>query len=161
LQRHKQRILDLSENELNGLSQWEAGNDDRIVKGEFHIPVGQEVEFVFRSQDVIHSAYMPHFRAQMNTVPGMPTRFKMKPTITTAEMRKKMGNDKFDYILLCNKVCGAAHFNMKMTVIVDTPEDYAVWLAQQKTFGGSKEAPSDSTGVETPKADTLTMAANH
>jgi len=94
-------------------------------------------------------------------VPGMPTRFKMKPTITTAEMRKKMGNDKFDYILLCNKVCGAAHFNMKMTVIVDTPEDYAVWLAQQKTFGGSKEAPSDSTGVETPKADTLTMAANH
>ncbi len=161
LQRHKQRILDLSENELNGLSQWEAGNDDRIVKGEFHIPVGQEVEFVFRSQDVIHSAYMPHFRAQMNTVPGMPTRFKMKPTITTAEMRKKMGNDKFDYILLCNKVCGAAHFNMKMTVIVDTPEDNAVWLAQQKTFGGSKEAPSDSTGVETPKADTLTMAANH
>jgi len=161
LQRHKQRILDLSENELNGVSQWEAGNDDRIVKGEFHIPVGQEVEFVFRSQDVIHSAYMPHFRAQMNTVPGMPTRFKMKPTITTAEMRKKLGNDKFDYVLLCNKVCGAAHFNMKMTVIVDTPEDYATWLAEQKTFGGAKEAKTDSTGVEAPKADTLTMASNH
>jgi cytochrome c oxidase subunit 2 len=161
LQRHKQRILDIPENELNGISQWEAGNDDRIVKGEFHIPVGQEVEFVFRSQDVIHSAYMPHFRAQMNTVPGMPTRFKMKPTITTAEMRKKLGNDKFDYLLLCNKVCGAAHFNMKMTVIVDTPEDYAVWLAEQKTFGGSKEAKSDSTDVAAPKADTLTMAANH
>lgn len=161
LQRHKQRILDLSENELNGVSQWEAGNDDRIVKGEFHIPVGQEVEFVFRSQDVIHSAYMPHFRAQMNTVPGMPTRFKMKPTITTVEMRKKLGNDKFDYVLLCNKVCGAAHFNMKIAVIVDTPEDYATWLAEQKTFGGAKEAKTDSTGVEAPKADTLTMASNH
>lgn len=157
LKRHKQRILDLKENELNGQSQWMAGADDKIVKGEFHIPVGQEVEFVFRSQDVIHSAYMPHFRAQMNTVPGVPTRFKMKPTITTAEMRQKLGNDNFDYILLCNKVCGAAHFNMKMTVVVDTPEDYAAWLAEQKTFGGdaskkeeaTAEAPADTTKMTT------------
>jgi len=89
LKRHKQRILDLKENELNGVSQWKAGADDKLVKGEFHIPIGQEIEFVFRSQDVIHSAYMPHFRAQMNAVPGVPTRFKMKPTITTAEMRQQ------------------------------------------------------------------------
>ena len=154
LKRHKQRILDLKENEMNGQSQWMAGADDKIVKGEFHIPVGQEVEFVFRSQDVIHSAYMPHFRAQMNTVPGVPTRFKMKPTITTAEMRQKLGNDKFDYILLCNKVCGAAHFNMKMTLVVDTPEDYATWLAEQKTFGG--EAPKKEEKV--PAGDTTMVA---
>jgi cytochrome c oxidase subunit 2 len=151
LKRHKQRIMDLKENEMNGISQWKAGSDDKIVKGEFHIPVGQEVEFVFRSQDVIHSAYMPHFRAQMNTVPGLPTRFKMKPTITTVEMRQKLGNDKFDYILLCNKVCGAAHFNMKMTVIVDSPEDYKAWLAEQKTFGGepAKKEETKSEGSDT------------
>ncbi len=159
LKRHKQRILDLKENELNGISQWKAGADDKLVKGEFHIPVGQEIEFVFRSQDVIHSAYMPHFRAQMNTVPGVPTRFKMKPTITTAEMRKKLGNDKFDYILLCNKVCGAAHFNMKMTVVVDTPEDYAAWLAEQKSFGGDKNEKKEEAPAS-PAADTTkTMAS--
>lgn len=159
LKRHKQRILDLKENELNGISQWKAGADDQLVKGEFHIPVGQEIEFVFRSQDVIHSAYMPHFRAQMNCVPGVPTRFKMKPTITTAEMRQKLGNDKFDYILLCNKVCGAAHFNMKMTVVVDTPEDYAAWLAEQKTFGGDKNEKKEEAPA-TPAADTTkTMAS--
>ena len=159
LKRHKQRILDLKENELNGISQWKAGADDKLVKGEFHIPVGQEIEFVFRSQDVIHSAYMPHFRAQMNTVPGVPTRFKMKPTITTAEMRQKLGNDKFDYILLCNKVCGAAHFNMKMTVVVDTPEDYAKWLAEQKTFGGEKKDKKEEVPAS-PAADTTkTMAS--
>jgi cytochrome c oxidase subunit 2 len=159
LKRHKQRILDLKENELNGISQWKAGADDKLAKGEFHIPVGQEIEFVFRSQDVIHSAYMPHFRAQMNTVPGVPTRFKMKPTITTAEMRQKLGNDKFDYILLCNKVCGAAHFNMKMTVVVDTPEEYAKWLAEQKTFGGEKNDKKEEVPA-TPAADTTkTMAS--
>ena len=64
-----------------------AGRDDQVVKGEFHLPVGQEVEFVFRSRDVIHSAFMPHFRAQMNSVPGVPTRFKMTPTITTDSMQ--------------------------------------------------------------------------
>ncbi|MFY7971785.1 MAG: cytochrome c oxidase subunit II [Flavobacteriales bacterium] len=147
LQRHKQRIMDLSENKVNGLSQWEAGADDRIVKGELHIPVGKEVEFIFRSQDVIHSAYMPHFRAQMNTVPGVPTRFKMTPTITTAEMRKKMDNDEFDYLLLCNKVCGAAHFNMQIKVIVEDEASYQAWLASQKTFAGA-EAPATEPAAE-------------
>jgi cytochrome c oxidase subunit 2 len=42
-----------------------------------------------RSQDVLHSAYMPHFRAQMNCVPGMVTNFSFIPTISTAEMRDK------------------------------------------------------------------------
>lgn len=110
--------------------------DDIIAKGEFHIPVKKEVEFKFRSRDVIHSAYMPHFRVQMNCVPGMVTMFHFTPTITTNEMRKITKNDKFDYILLCSKICGAAHFNMQMTIVVDTEEDYKKWIAEQqgKTF---------------------------
>ncbi len=111
-----------------------AAKDDKLVKVEFHIPVGRQVNFSMRSQDVIHSAFMPHFRAQMNCVPGMVTRMRFTPTITTAEMRRKTGNPEFDYLLLCNKVCGAAHYNMQMNVIVDTPEDYAKWLAEQTTF---------------------------
>lgn len=127
-----------------------AGFDDIIVKNEFHIPVGREIEFSMRSRDVIHSAYMPHFRAQMNCVPGMITYFKFKPTKTTAEMRKdpytvKMmaGINKqralenkeaieFDYLLLCNKICGVSHFNMQMALIVDTEADYNAWIAKQK-----------------------------
>ena len=135
LQRHRQRIQEIREFDFDGnLSAWEAGMDDRIVKGEFHLPVGQEVEFVFRSRDVIHSAYMPAFRAQMNTVPGVPTRFKMTPTITTDSMRTVLNDPEFDYVLLCNKVCGAAHFNMQMKVIVETEEQYAAWLAEQDEF---------------------------
>ena len=78
-----------------------ASMDDIITKVEFHIPVGKEVNFVFRSRDVIHSAFMPHFRAQMNCVPGMETYFHFKPIITTAEMRKKLNKQDFDYVLLC------------------------------------------------------------
>ena len=111
-----------------------AANDDKLVKVEFHIPVGRQINIEMRSQDVIHSAFLPHFRAQMNCVPGMITRMRFVPTITTAEMRQKTGNPEFDYILLCNKICGAAHYNMQMNVIVDTPEDYEKWLAEQSTF---------------------------
>jgi len=108
--------------------------DDKIVKGEFHLPVGKPVQFVFRSQDVMHSAYMPHFRAQMNCVPGLQTVFNFKPTITTKEMQKITNNDEFQYILLCNKICGAAHYNMQMDIIVESQEDYDKWLAEQKEF---------------------------
>lgn len=157
LKRHKQRISDLDENSVNGLSSWEAGNDDRLVKGEMHIPVNKEVELIFRSQDVIHSAYLPHFRAQMNTVPGVATRLKMTPTVTTAEMRKITGNDSFDYVLLCNKVCGAAHFNMQMKVVVESEADYNAWVTKQKMFK-APEVKADSTVANEPKKDTVATA---
>lgn len=129
-----------------------AGYDDVLVKNEFHIPVNREVEIFMRSRDVIHSAYMPHFRAQMNCVPGMITTFKFKPIKTTAEMRQdpyvkqlmaginkqraKEGKEavEFDYVLLCNKICGASHYNMQMNIIVEDEKDYNEWLSKQKAF---------------------------
>lgn len=103
---------------------------DDIVFGAndtLYLCKGREVEFNFRSKDVIHSAYFPHFRAQMNTVPGMTTRFKFKPTVTTEEMRKKMHNSNFNFVLMCNKICGSSHYKMKLMVVVLEPEDYKVW----------------------------------
>ena len=147
----KANVLGLDEADLNGI-------DDIIVK-ELHLPVGRKVNFKFRSQDVLHSAFMPHFRAQMNCVPGMTTQFSLRPTITTEQMRleseviKKVkivnkiraeraikGKDnsdpwEFDYILLCNKICGKSHYNMQMKIIVETEEEFNKWISEQKTFG--------------------------
>ncbi len=127
-------------------------HDDILVKNEFHLPVGKEVVFSFRSRDIIHSAFMPHFRAQMNCVPGQITSFRFKPTVTTAEMRKdphvkrnideingmrvKKGEDPidFDYLVLCNKICGASHYNMQIKIVVESESDYNAWIAKQKTF---------------------------
>jgi len=145
LKRHRQRIMEVKPFDYEGgVAAWEAGADDKIMKGEFHLPVGREVEFVFRSRDVIHSAYMPHFRAQMNTVPGVPTRFKMTPTITTDSMRTVLDDPDFDYVLLCNKVCGAAHFNMQMKVVVESEESYKNWLESQEEFLADKDAATES-----------------
>jgi cytochrome c oxidase subunit 2 len=138
-----------------------SGDDDVIVKGEFHIPVGKPILFKFRSRDIIHSAYFPHFRAQMNCVPGMETQFHFVPTITTAEMRQKLHNDKFDYVLLCNKICGSSHFNMQMNVIVDSEADYNKWLASQKTIKQKEDEAKQPTAVqpEVAKTDSVKVMA--
>ncbi|WP_299894964.1 cytochrome c oxidase subunit II [uncultured Aquimarina sp.] len=137
------------------------GMDDKIVN-ELHLPVNRKVIFKMRSQDVLHSAYMPFFRAQMNVVPGMITEFSYTPIMTSEEMRNSefmvekvatinkirrekskklvaagdeaLENYEFDYYLLCNKICGASHYNMQMKIVVESEEDYNTWLKEQKTF---------------------------
>ena len=167
--------------------------DDKVVT-ELHLPVGKKILFKMRSQDVLHSAFMPHFRAQMNCVPGMVTQFAFEPIYTTQQMRdmqfmqEKVANINairakksielvakglpaldpytFDYLLLCNKVCGASHYNMQMKIVVDTPEDYKKWLATQKSFKEELQAaaaPAPENGIAKP-VDSLavkptTMAA--
>lgn len=145
-----------------GVDMSDPNAQDDIVVTELHIPKGKKIHFKMRSQDVLHSAYMPHFRAQMNCVPGMVTEFAFIPTYTTAEYRElpfmvekvsdinKLRAVKsaelvakggtaldpyiFDYLLLCNKICGASHYNMQMKVVVDTPEDYKKWLSEKTTL---------------------------
>jgi cytochrome c oxidase subunit 2 len=103
--------------------------DDKMAR-EVHLVVNDPVLLKFRSQDVIHSAFLPHFRVQMNCVPGMTTQFGFTPTKTTAQMKESEGAD-FEYVLLCNKICGASHFNMQMKFIVETQEEYDIWIASQ------------------------------
>lgn len=105
--------------------------DDMVVR-EVHLPVNKPVLLMFRSRDVIHSAFLPHFRVQMNCVPGLSTQFAFTPTKTTAQMKESEGDD-FEYVLLCNKICGSAHYNMQMKFIIESEEDYNKWISSQKT----------------------------
>ena len=125
---------------------------DDVPTRELRLPKGRKIIFKFRSQDVLHSAYMPHFRAQMNCVPGMVTEFAFTPSMTTEEMRvnektmakveginkirAEKGEDPyvFDYLLLCNKICGSSHYNMQMKIIVEEEDQFNTWLAGQKTM---------------------------
>lgn len=146
--------------------------DDIIQKDTLYLCKGKEYEFNFRSKDVIHSAFFPNFRAQMNTVPGLITRFKFTPDKTTAEMREIKGDNKFNYALLCNKICGGAHYKMKMIVVVLEEDAYNAWMKGKMTktfrdmyFPVKNETPApakpanamDSTAVI--KEDTLDVQA--
>ena len=176
-----------------GVDMSDKNSADDIVVSELHIPKGKKVHFKMRSQDVLHSAYMPHFRAQMNCVPGMVTEFAFIPTYTTAEYRElpfmvekvaninKLRAEKsvelvakggtaldpytFDYLLLCNKICGASHYNMQMKVVVDTPEDYKKWLSEKTTLAqdikaaAAAKAPAEGAGATTDSTAKDTVKA--
>lgn len=163
-----------------GVDMADPNAKDDIVVNELHLPVGKRVVFKIRSQDVLHSAYMPHFRAQMNCVPGMVTEFSFIPTITTAEFRQlpdiieKVANInkirgkqsidlvakgeealepyQFDYLLLCNKICGSSHYNMQMKIVVETQEEFDKWISEQETLYAKVFPPKseEDTPVETP-----------
>ncbi len=145
-----------------GVDTADPNAQDDIVVNELHLPVNRKVIFKMRSQDVLHSAYMPHFRAQMNCVPGMVTQFSFTPTITTLDMRgsdemkakveninriraeksqelianqeEPLEDYEFDYLLLCNKICGSNHYNMQMKIVVETEDEYKAWIAEQATL---------------------------
>ncbi|OYU84640.1 MAG: cytochrome C oxidase subunit II [Flavobacterium sp. BFFFF2] len=145
-----------------GVDLQDPNAQDDFTSSELHLPKGKRVIFKIRSQDVLHSAYFPHFRAQMNCVPGMVTNFSFIPTITTAEMRDNseiiekinhinqlreakskilVASGKpalepytFDYLLLCNKICGASHYNMQMKVVIDTPAEFNKWLKDKQSI---------------------------
>ena len=107
---------------------------DDIVPRELHIPKGRPVMFNIRSIDVLHAPYMPHFKVHMYAVPGMPTRFWFVPNKSTEEMRTELGNPEFNYEMACSQICGTGHYAMRLEVVVDEPEEYEAWLAQQQTF---------------------------
>ena len=121
-----------NENELGVDIDDQRSLDDKLAR-EVHLVVNKPVLLKFRSQDVIHSAFLPHFRVQMNCVPGLSTQFAFTPTQTTAEMKQQEGED-FEYVLLCNKICGSAHYNMQMSFVVETQQEYDNWIASQKTI---------------------------
>jgi cytochrome c oxidase subunit II len=175
-----------------GVDAADPNAQDDIQSNELHLPKGKKVLFKIRSQDVLHSAYMPHFRAQMNCVPGMVTQFAFTPNRTTEEMRNskemvekvatinkiraeksKALNAKgeeglepytFDYLLLCNKICGSSHYNMQMKIVVSEPNDFKAWLKEKQTFGQVLKAQQQPEEVKTeevidaPVSDSSSLA---
>ncbi|MBN8566044.1 MAG: cytochrome c oxidase subunit II [Flavobacteriales bacterium] len=165
-----------------GVDLADPNTQDDIQANELHLPKGVKVLFKIRSQDVLHSAYMPHFRAQMNCVPGMVTQFAFIPTVTTVEMRNSKAIQEkvteinriraeksiqlvkegkatldpytFDYLLLCNKICGSSHYNMQMKIVVESKEDFKKWLGEKTTFAQNAKAEKEANEQKETVIDT-------
>jgi len=99
------------------------GADDVLINSnELHLLIDQPVKVVLRSKDVLHNFAVPQFRVKMDLVPGAVTYVWFTPT--------KLGR----YELLCEELCGIAHFTMRGIIKVDTPSDYQAWLNTLPTF---------------------------
>ena len=142
---------------------------------EMVIPVNKPVRLILTSKDVIHSFYMPHFRVQLNTVPGMTSYFEFTPTITTEEMKAKTNDPSFKYLFLCNKICGDGHYKMQKEVKVVSMAEYEAWLKEQPTYltddlrkefnlpvtPAAATIPADTAAKDTSAVKTKQLALNN
>jgi len=100
-----------------------AGQDDVLVtETEMVLAVNEPVKVLLRSTDVLHNFTVPQFRVKMDLVPGMVTYLWLTPTLTG------------EYEILCEELCGVAHYAMRSRVIVKEATDYRSWIAGQSTF---------------------------
>jgi cytochrome c oxidase subunit II len=105
--------------------------DDLLLENDLHVPVNKVVLVVLKSQDVIHSFFLPHLRLKQDAVPG-------REIIAWFEATKP-GR----YEIPCAELCGFGHSGMKGWLTVDSAEDYQKWV-QERWPSAEAKAPSSS-----------------
>ncbi|MFM7023490.1 MAG: cytochrome c oxidase subunit II [Flavobacteriales bacterium] len=135
---NERRLLKFQKEHAGNAAYYKGGEDDVLVRDTLFLVKDRMVEFTFRSKDVLHSAYFPHFRAQMNCVPGQKTYFTFTPRYTSEEMKEVAAGEGKNFVvyeLVCNKICGASHYKMRFPIVVVSQREFDAKMARSKTFG--------------------------
>jgi cytochrome c oxidase subunit II len=109
--------------------------DDIVALNEMHVPVNHNVILQITSKDVIHSVAIQAMRIGQDAIPGSEIPIWFKPI--------KVGT----YEIVCAQLCGAGHYGMRGTLVVDTDADYQSWLHDMEQLN----APAPATPA-TPAA---------
>lgn len=148
--RYYKEINPLKNNPLGQVWADPANQDDIVTSQELHLVVNKPVKLVIYSKDVIHDVGLPHFRMKMDAVPGTPTTMWFTPKFTTKQMKQKYG-DEFVYEISCDQMCGAGHFSMRGTIVVESQAEYDEYLAKQKAqYALANEAAPAAAPAEVP-----------
>jgi cytochrome c oxidase subunit 2 len=108
------------------LFQYEKG----VQNATLRVPLGKPVKLLLRSEDVIHSFFIPAFRIKQDVVPGMQTYLWFQATQTGT------------FGVLCTQYCGLEHAHMRAKVIVLPEEEFTKWY--QSRLGEISGPPSGS-----------------
>src|SRR5690606_19020981 len=87
---------------------------------EVRIPVGEPVHILLRSQDVVHSFWVPNLSGKIDLVPGR--------TNTLWLRADRPGTFRGQ----CAQFCGLQHARMALMVVAHTAEDFNAWVANQR-----------------------------
>lgn len=89
------------------------------------LPVGQTIRFVLRSNDVIHSFYVPDFLYKRDVIPGVDNQID----VDVVDVGRYTGR--------CAEFCGLDHAKMTFEVEAVTMADFRDWVDEQQSSGGS------------------------
>ena len=123
--------IDLQSNPLGLDRDDPAAKDDVTTVNQLNLPVNKPVIVHLSSKDVIHSFNVPEFRVKQDAVPGISIPVWWVPTVTTDEMRQKLGKPEFVYEIACAQLCGLGHARMRGFVTIQSPEEFQKWMDEQ------------------------------
>lgn len=95
------------------------GTQDDVLKvNDLHLPINEDVVLLIKSQDVLHSFFLPHLRVKQDVVPGMQQFVWFKANRT----------GKYD--IVCAELCGWGHYKMRGRMVVQSRAEFEKWLEQ-------------------------------
>ncbi|MFY0664846.1 MAG: cytochrome c oxidase subunit II [Natronospirillum sp.] len=102
--------------------RWEVHypEQDFDLANEVHIPVNTPIDVVLRSNDVIHSFWVPRLGGKMDMIPGRTNVLRLQ------------ADEPGVYRGSCAEFCGVGHAHMQFTVTAHTEEDFARWQQQAR-----------------------------
>lgn len=95
-------------------------HDDLHLVNDLHFVKNQKVLINLKTQDVLHSFFLPQFRIKQDAVPGL--------TIPVWFDSDQSG----PYELVCAELCGWGHYKMRGKVVVhETQADFDEWMSSR------------------------------
>jgi len=151
-------------------------NLDDFHPSEIVLPVDKTIRVRITAKDVLHNFDLPHFRVKMDAIPGLPTYFVFKPTITTEEYREKLRPvpeynvpadpddpdspmlwEAFDYELACAELCGKGHYSMRRVVRIVSQDEYDEWEKSQDSWYNQSIKGTDADPFKAKSDEELKM----
>jgi cytochrome c oxidase subunit 2 len=93
---------------------------EKVNSTDLLLPKDRPVEFRIRSNDVIHSFWVPEFRLKSDAVPGLTTTIRLTPN--------KVGQ----WQVVCAELCGLGHSTMRQQVRVLEEPEFNSWVERQR-----------------------------
>jgi cytochrome c oxidase subunit 2 len=110
--------------------RYQSADPSRIIHtaNELHLPVGAIVRITLKSNDVIHSFWVPNLAGKQDLIPGRTNDIEIRPLVAG------------HYRGQCAEFCGIQHANMALDVFVESPAAFAAW---QQAQGQTPPPPSN------------------
>ncbi len=93
--------------------------DDILTVNELHVPVDEDIVLSIKSEDVLHSFFLPNLRVKQDVVPGLKQHTWFR------------ADREGVYDIVCAELCGWGHYKMRGRLIVESRDKYEEWLAEQ------------------------------
>src|SRR5881296_257384 len=132
-------VVDVTAKQFNW--QVKHPNSDKVFLDEMHVPVNKVVHVNLKSQDVIHSFFVPQFRMKQDAVPG-------RSILAWFEVTKP---GKYEWP--CAELCGFGHSGMRGWIYVHTPDEYGKWAAENLKAEAAAPATAEAKAEEPKKEE--------